>query len=577
MKRQVLIGLVVGLAAAAFAPAASAAITPALTLDQSGGTAAGSTVPLGMNLSFSPSGSDSPKDLTFVLPAGLLADASINGGACLHTQTPTSACQVGSGTVSATVTEAGIGLVSVDGQVAMDLVAPPKPSDLAGVALVVTLLGQSSQLGSPGEIAVRPATDPAGFGLNIAFANLPDTYTELGLTVPIQVTKINTTLGGVRMPSTCPATPANVTVTTDSYSDPTPHTASAPLEVTGCSALPFTPAFHVTATKDAGDFGTNVITDITQPASPAQGTPLSVALTLPQAVLPPNIPAVLSGGILCANPASGTCKSIGSATATSPLYPVALTGVDYLIGSLAAPKIEIIFPPPFALTLAGAVDIRTNTTTFTGLPDIPLTDLQVSLAGGKNAAFVTGCSPSSGTATSKLVSQSGAQAVVSAPFTVAGCTSSPGGGSGPGSGPKPSPNGRAGIVTGAVSGLASGHPVLGFRLTAGKNAKLKSFTVKLPRGLSFVRHRVHGRLKLLDVALKGAKLKSLSLKHGALLVTLRTPVNTLSAKIGSRALKESSALRSAARHHKLKRLQLTVVLTNAAGKRTTSKLLLKTG
>jgi hypothetical protein len=575
--RRVLTGLAVGLAAAILAPAASASIMPALTLDQSGGTNAGSSVPLGLNLSFSPSGSDSPKDLTFVLPAGLLANASINGGACLHTQTPTAACQVGSGTVTAV----GLGLLPVSGQVALDLVAPPKPGDLAGVALLVTLLGQTTQLGSPGEIAVRPPTDPAGFGLNIAFANLPDTYTELGLTVPIQVTKIDTTLSGVRLPSSCPATPANVTVTTDSYSDPTPRTASAPLHVTGCSGLPFTPAFHVTATKDAGDDGTQVVTDITQPASPAQATSQAVALTLPPRVLAPNISAVLTGGILCANPASGTCKTIGTATAASPLYPVALSGRDYLTGALTAPKITIVFPAPFALTLAGAVDIGTNTTTFTGLPDIPLTDLRVTLTGGKNSAFVASCSPSSGTATSSLTSQSGAHAAASAPFTVAGCTSSPGGGSGPGSGSgsgtKPSPNGKAGILTGAVSGLASGHPTLSFKVTAGKNAKLKSFTVKLPRGLSFVRHRVHGRLKLLGVALKGAKLKSLSLKHGALLVTLRAPVNTLSAKIGPRALKESAALRSAARHHKLKRLQLTVVLTNAAGKRTTSKLPLKTG
>jgi hypothetical protein len=180
-----------------------------------------------------------------------------------------------------------------------------------------------------------------------------------------------------------------------------------------------------------------------------------------------------------------------------------------------------------------------------------------------------------------LLSQSGAQAVVSAPFTVAGCTSTPGitpGGTGSsGTGSKPSPSSRAGIVTGAVSRLASGHPVLSFKLTAGKHAKLKSFTVKLPRGLSFVRHRVHGRLKLLGVALRGARLKSLSLKHGVLLVTLRAPVSTLSVKIGSRALKESPALRRAAKHHNLERMQLTVVLTNTAGKRITSKLPLKTG
>jgi hypothetical protein len=332
----------------------------------------------------------------------------------------------------------------------------------------------------------------------------------------------------------------------------------------------------VTATKDAGDSGTQVISDITQPESPAQATPQSVSLALPGAVLSPNANAVLSGGLLCANPASGTCKTIGTATATSPLYPVPLTGTDYLTGTLSALKIVIVFPPPFALTLAGAVDVPHNTTTFTGLPDIPLSDLKVTLAGGKNAAFAAFCSPASGTASSTLIAQSGARATVSAPFTVAGCSGSAGGtGSGPGS--KPNPSGRAGIVSGAVSGLASGHPALSFKLTAGKNAKLKSFTVKLPRGLSFVRHRVHGRLKLLGVALKGAKVKSLSLKHGALLVTLRAPVNTLSAKIGSRALRESAALRSAAKHHRLKRLQLTVLLTNTAGKRITSQLPLKTG
>jgi hypothetical protein len=573
MRRRVLIGLVVGLTAGVLAPVASASVTPALTLNQSGGTRAAATVPLGMNLSFSPSGSDSPKDLTIGLPPGLLADASVNGGACLKSSTPSAACQVGSGTVSAT----GLGLLPVTGQVAFDLVAPPKPGDLAGLALLVTLLGQTSQLGSPGEIAVRPATDPAGFGLNISFANIPDTYSEGPLTVSIQVQSMSTTLSGVRMPASCPATPANVTVTTDSYSDSTPHTASAPLQVTGCSALPFTPSFHVTATKDAGDSGTQVISDITQPASPAQATPQSVSLALPAAVLTPNAHAVLSGGLLCANPASGTCKTIGTATAASPLYPVPLTGTDYLTGTLAALKIVIVFPPPFALTLAGAVDVLHNTTTFTGLPDIPLSDLKVTLAGGANAAFAAFCSPASGTASSTLISQSGMHTTVASPFTVAGCSGSQSGASGSGSGSKSSPAGRAGIITAAVTGLASGHPTLSFKLTAGKNAKLKSFSVKLPRGLSFVRHRIHGRLKLLGVALKGAKVKSLSLKRGALLVTLRAPVNTLSAKIGPRALKESAALRSAAKHHRLKRLQLTVMLTNTAGKRTTSKLPLKTG
>jgi hypothetical protein len=131
-------------------------------------------------------------------------------------------------------------------------------------------------------------------------------------------------------------------------------------------------------------------------------------------------------------------------------------------------------------------------------------------------------------------------------------------------------------VSAAVSGLALGKPTLSFKLTAGKNAKLKSFTVKLPRGLSFRGRRVHHRLKLTGVSIKGAKLKSIALRHGALVITLRKAVNTVSVKLGPSSLKESGALKRAAKHHRLKRMQLTVVLKNTAGKSTTSKLPLKT-
>src|SRR6059058_5477203 len=111
IARRVALGAVVAIAAAAaVAPAASASITPSLTLDQSAGTAAGSTVDLGMDLKFAPSGSDSPKDLTLTLPSGLLANASIDGGACLRTSTPMAACQVGSGTVTAVPVVAGVPL-----------------------------------------------------------------------------------------------------------------------------------------------------------------------------------------------------------------------------------------------------------------------------------------------------------------------------------------------------------------------------------------------------------------------------------------------------------------------------------
>jgi hypothetical protein len=159
---------------------ASASITPALTLNQSAGTAAGSTVNLGVDLTFAPSGSDSPRDMTLVLPAGLLANASIDGGACLKSATPAAACQVGSGTVSASDIVLGVAVpLPHPLPVTFDLVAPPKPGDLAGLTLMV--LG--SPLGGPADVTVRPSGDPAGVGLDIAFTNIPDTY--LGLPIAV--------------------------------------------------------------------------------------------------------------------------------------------------------------------------------------------------------------------------------------------------------------------------------------------------------------------------------------------------------------------------------------------------------
>ena len=60
----------------------------------------------------------------------------------------------------------------------------------------------------------------------------------------------------------------------------------------------------------------------------------------------PNAAAVISNRLLCTDPTFVTCKPIGSASSTSPLYPQPLIGEDYLTGSLSAPAITIRFPLP---------------------------------------------------------------------------------------------------------------------------------------------------------------------------------------------------------------------------------------
>jgi hypothetical protein len=543
-------------AMAAMAPAAQASLgTVGLALSPSSATAA-STANLGTDITFSPTSGDSTKDLTLGLPPGLLANAAVDGGACLKSATPVPACQVGSGTVTAAI----LGLAPASLPATFDLVAPANSSQLAGLAVLITPPGgQPTQLGAPAGVTIRPATDPAGVGLNIAFTNIPDTFEGL----PLQLHEINGTFDGLRFPSSCPATPVNMTVTADSYADATPATARAPLTVTGCASAPYSPAFAVALTKDTADDGVSVTTDVTQTAN--QATSRSVSLAFPTNALVPNVNVI---GALCANPASGTCKSVGSAAAVTPLYPTPLFGNAYLTGSFAAPTLTIVFGPPFSQTLTGTVSLATNSTTFNGIPDFPLTDLKVSLKGGSNAVFNATCRPPSGSATATLTSQNGDQIKrATAPFTISPCTTvGASGQSGSGTGAK----GKAPRIDGtSAAGLTTGRPSLVFQAVAGKNAgKLSVLTVELPRGLRFVRHRVHGKLKLQGVSLAGAKLKSAVLSHGHLVITLRKTAANVIVSLSSKALSESGSLKSRARRHRLKSLKLTVLVKDSRGRQT---------
>lgn len=585
---KALTGLAVGLACAGMAPVAAASITPAVKSLSPTGTQAGSKVNLALDLTFSPSPStDSPKDLTLSLPPGLLADASIDRGACLSSATPMAACQVGTGTVTATPFVPPLNLPGpqVPVSVTFDLVAPPAAADLAGLVIMATnpVTGVAAQLGSPGEITVQPTG-----ALNIAFHGIPETYALLlGAAVPIAVDEIQSTFDGLRLPTKCPLSGAPLGVSADSYGDPSAKATSAPLTVTGCSSLAFSPVLKVTAVRDAADTGVALTTDVTQALG--QATSGTVALGFPAAVVAPNAAAVVKDGLLCSDPSFATCKTIGSSEATSPLYPKPLSGQVYLTGSsLATPAITITFPPPFALTLNGSVNLATNTTTFTGVPDIPLSDLRVALTGGPDAAFASTCTTPSGTATGGFTTQDGDRVATSpAPFTVTGCPAPSAGGGGTGgpggtggtSGMGGTGGGGAGshpvarpTLTGvSLSGVRRGRPVLSFTVLAARQPpKLTSVTVQLPRGLRIVRHRFHGRLVLRGLRVGNATVKSIFVKAGKLVITLRQPSARMSIRVGPLALGESAGLRGRARHHHVRYLRLIVAVTTATPRHVTT-------
>ena len=349
--RRALVGLVT--TAAVLALPAVAAAAPVLAVTQSTTTAGTNPATVTFNSTFT----SAPNDVTFALPAGLLANANQGGGACLASSTPNSACIVGTGSVTS-----GVGPAA---PVTLYLVAAPAAGDAAGVALV-----QGTTTLSTAAVTVR-STDG---GLNVAFSSLSADA----------ISAMSVSLTTLRMPSSCPTTPANVTLTADGAS------STAPLNVTGCSGQTYQPALSASITKDAHDSGGELVLGITQGATEAASK--SITLGLGSAVTP-NVGADLA----CL---AGTACTIGTATATSPLLPsVALaSGTVTLGGSTSAPTIAVSFPAPFAMTLTGAVNLSSNSVTFGNVPDLPLTNLTLTVTGpgGQKAFTITSCAPNDG-------------------------------------------------------------------------------------------------------------------------------------------------------------------------------------
>ena len=525
--RRALVGLATVAAVLALPAVASAAITPALTLNQSSGTTAGtSPATVGFDAVFAPNpATDGVKDVTFALPPGLLANAGINGGACLVATTPTAACQAGTGTVTA----GGVGV-----PVTEYLVAAPVGSGAAGgVAIVNNATQQSVTTG---------AVSLGATGLNVAFTNLP---------AALDISEMNFTLTDLRLPTSCPSPAANVTMTADSQSDSTTKTTTAPLNVSGCSGLPYAPTLSASETKDPKDNGATLAFLITQAANEAASK--TIALKLPG-----GLGINLSADVSCLT-GSGSGCTVGTATATSPLVPSAALakGTVSLGGTAAAPTITIAFPAPFAITLVGDVNIGSSTVTINNVPDLPLTSLNLNLTGPNGQkAFTTSCTPS--TTTGTFTSQGDVAKSVTANVTLNNCPA----------------------VSGSLSGLAAGHPKLRLKATHGKGgANIASVAVGLPGGLkfsrsAFVTHKTCGTNKgkktcttvtqIKGLGVSGASAKSVALRGGKLVITLKKAAGTVSVSLNGPVLTETKALQTGVKKKKVKSLTVTLNVTDAA-------------
>ncbi len=517
-------------------------------------TQAGSDPNITSSVSFSyPNTTDSVKNLSVTLPPGLFASLGAVPAACSTAQLSMfpNGCPPGSLVGTGSLVTSLLPKTALS--VSLYLMAAPTSSDAAGIGTVVTFdsLPLSTVTGVVDEAVVNG--NPV---LELNIPNLPDSLGLGGKSVSFQISSLDFTINGpaptllgtasatpfTRLPTSCATATSSVAIQTYAGSS-TNGTGSSSFTPTGCSSLAFTPSMSATATRDANDPGVTLVTTVT--TNPAQAADKSLQLTVPSATLAPD---VFNAGHLFG-------QAVGTATAVTPLVPAPLAGTVSLTGAIAAPYLTITFPPPFSLTFSGAINVINNTVTFSSVPDVPLNSLTLSLKGGPTALFYSTCEQPTGTIGAAFGGQNGAVANATVPLTVTGC-------------PKPA---LATLSGGSAAGFASGSAKVGFALAAGTgSAKLSSFTVSLPKGLSFNRQTYRKGL-----GVSGAKIKNASLSAGKLRVTLKSPVAGFSVKLSSSALNESTSLKLRIKARKVKSLKATIVAKNTAGKTTSLPLALK--
>ena len=118
-----------------------------------------------------------------------------------------------------------------------------------------------------------------------------------------------------------------------------------------------------------------------------------------------------------------------------------------------------------------------------------------------------------------------------------------GGGGGPVVGGK-STSGVPTLSGGSMSGLKRRRPNVTFTARAGRGApKLRSLLIGLPAGLDFVLRRVHHRLRILDVRVRGAR-GSLPLRVRTIcsFIRLRSPAARVTSRSATARCSESLGL-----------------------------------
>jgi hypothetical protein len=209
------------------------------------------------------------------------------------------------------------------------------------------------------------------------------------------------------------------------------QTISTPFQVTGCGSLAFKPAFSASvAAKPTRTNGASLTVKITQPAH--QANIESVTVQLPKK-LPSRLTTLqkaCKAATFEAGPTGCSKESqVGTATVVTPVLPGKLTGIAYFVshGNAAFPDLDLVMQGDgVTVILVGNTNISKagiTTSTYTALPDVPVSSVELSLPTGPYSALTSNGSfcPNGLTMPTTIVAQNNATFKQSTKVSVTGC------------------------------------------------------------------------------------------------------------------------------------------------------------
>ncbi len=340
------------------------------------------------------------------------------------------------------------------------------PNSLVGHVQALTGPGADPFLVSGGQVFITEGYKGAPYGLSIVVPAVAGPYTLAGTTgrgtvvvrakilvdphtaaltvasdplptmldgIPLQLKAVNVTIDKPEFtfnPTNCNKTAINGSL---SSAEGMNATVSTPFQVTNCAKLAFKPKLTAsTSGKTSRANGASLHVRLTYPEGPYDANIAKVKVDLPKQ-LPSRLTTLQKAcpaQVFEANPANCPSESkVATATATTPVLPVPLTGPAYFVshGGEAFPDLIVVLQGYGAtVDLVGTTFISKagiTSSTFKSVPDVPVGTFELTLPQGKYSALAANgnlCATKLKMPTS-FVGQNGAEQHVSTPIVVTGC------------------------------------------------------------------------------------------------------------------------------------------------------------